>query len=83
MTMGEPDGEKGDSSRPKKKRKVTCKEHRQTRAQAPASQQSLPSPSSSEANVFDMYRLREMLEAVSRSLLKSFLRLLKTRRNAK
>lgn len=53
MITGEPKGEKDETPRPRKKKKLTCKKHRETRAQASAPQISLPSPSASERDVID------------------------------
>lgn len=74
--MGQFDGESEEISLLTKKKRAIRKEHRKARAQASALKGSLPLPSASQVDVFGKYRLREKLEAVPRSVLKSYFQLL-------
>lgn len=77
MIMGELAGEGDENPRLRKKTKVTRKKLSRARVQAPELLESFLSPSSFPADVFRKSRLRENLEAMSLSFLKSFSRLLK------
>lgn len=61
MSIEESYGERNESSRPKKKKQVTRKEHKKTHAQHPAAQESFSLPLASGADAFGQYRLREKL----------------------
>lgn len=77
MIMGQSEGESDESSHPTKKKKVTRKEHIEERAQAFAPQELLFCPPSLQSIVSKRYHLREMLEVVPRSALRSDNRSLK------
>lgn len=62
--MGEFDGERIQTARPKKEGKVAREEHRKVRAQALVPQESIPPTFALQAYVFDKYRLHEKLKAV-------------------
>lgn len=74
MSLGEFGGKRDKTPRLRKKRKVTHKEQNKARAQAPGSQKSLPSLCALWGEVFEKYRLHEMLEPVPRSALESYFR---------
>lgn len=75
--MGECDGESDRTPRPKKMMKVACKILSMTGTQALARQESLPSPSASQADLLKKYLLPGNLKAVSRLVLKFYSRSLK------
>lgn len=75
--MDKADGGGGEALRPRTKRMVTRKEHSRARAQTPATQESLPWPFASQADVFEKYCLDENLKAVLRLVLKFHFRSLK------
>lgn len=69
--MDESDGENDQTPRPRKQRKLTRKGHSKAHAPALEPRDSLPSHSASQAGLFKRYGLREKLEAVLRSVLRS------------
>lgn len=77
MIMGESDSENDETLRLRKKGKLTRKDLSRTRAQASTPQNSLLSLSVLQAEVSEMYRLREKLQAAPCSLLRSYFRTLK------
>lgn len=72
MIKSESGGRSDESLRPRKKKKATRRDLSKACTQAPGSGESLLSPSASQAEVFENYRLREKLKAVPRSFLKSY-----------
>lgn len=74
MIMGEFNGKRDQTSRPRKRRSTTGEEHRETRAQALGLRELFPLSSTSKTHFFDNQRLREKLEAVPRLVLRSYLR---------
>lgn len=72
MFFGESKSQSEETLRPRKRKKITCREPGKARAEAPALQKLLLSYSVLPAEVFENHRLREKLGAVHRSALKFF-----------
>lgn len=70
MTIGKSYSQIDQTPRPRKKRSVAWKELSEARAQAPASDESLPSPSNWQVNDLERYHLLEKLVTLPRSTLK-------------